>query len=282
MKTITGLLRLYRIDSFLLTVSSFYVTLIITQGNISEPKNVVLGLLLGVVFVNFIYSINSYFDADIDSINKPHRPIPSKAISKFQAGIYIALLGILSLIMPLFFIEQKILLLALYAFPIVGVLYSNPFYPLKKNAIAAPLLTTIILTLPAFIAVLCNNNPQKYFSYVIIIFFYCLCMVPLKDIEDVEGDAQFNSDNWATIYGEKRLVLTSLAGLFIVSAAAFVFRNIPGFILLSAVFLCAAIVEIIFITKKLALNKLYKALILTNLVMLFAGIMAYITVIIFQ
>lgn len=275
MKTISGLLQLYRIDSFLITVFSFFVTLIITNNGKIDTLAVFLGLSLGAVFVNFIYSINSYFDAEIDAINKPHRPLPSGRITKQLATKYIGVLGFLSLLLPLVFLHKIDLFLALYSFPVLGILYSNPFYPLKKKAWMAPLLTTIILVLPASIAIIYISQIGKYFSYIAIIFGYCLCMVPLKDVEDVKGDIAYNSGNWAHIVGEKKLAVLSLCGLIILSVTAFIYKDITGYILLSGVFACSALVELYFLLAGISLNRLYKALILTNLVLLVTGFVGF-------
>ncbi|MFN8322836.1 MAG: UbiA family prenyltransferase [Chitinophagales bacterium] len=275
MKNISGLLQLYRIDSFLITIFSFFVTLIITNyGKIDGPA-VFLGISLGVVFVNFIYSINSYYDADIDAINKPYRPLPSGKITKSLAKKYIGVLGLLSITLPLVFWHHTSLLIALYSFPVLGILYSNPFYPLKKKAWMATLLTTIIVVLPATLAIIYTEQIEKYFSYVGIIFGYCFCMVPLKDIEDVKGDLAYKSENWAHKVGEKKLTHFSFIGLITLSATAFVYRDINGFILLSGVFACSAIVELYFLRRNISLARLYKALILTNLVLLLTGFIGY-------
>ena len=275
MKTISGLLQLYRIDSFLITIFSFFVTLIITNhGKIDGPA-VLLGLSLGLVFVNFIYSINSYYDADIDAINKPYRPLPSGKVAKSLAIKYIGVLGLLSITIPLAFWRHTNLLLVLYSFPVLGILYSNPFYPLKKKAWMAPLLTTVILVLPASLAVIYTEQIEKYLSYITIIFVYCFCMVPLKDIEDIKGDLAYKSENWAHKVGEKKLVYFSFIGLIALSVTAFVYRDTNGFVLLSGVFACSAIVELYFLLRNISFARLYKALILTNLVLLLTGFIGY-------
>lgn len=275
MKTIKALLSLYRIDSFILTVGSYFVTLILLNAGTVNMQGIVLGLLLGTVFVNFIYAINSYFDADIDAINKPHRPIPSGIISKGQAAAYIGLLGVLSVLLPLLFISNKQVAAALCIFPILGVFYSNPIFPLKKIALIASLITATILVLPATIAVMYSHKLQGNLAYIAIVFLYCLCMVPLKDIEDEKGDVAHNSGNWAHMLGAHNLVMFSSTALIGLSIAAFCMQHIQTFILLSAVFACSAGVQLVFLVKKLPLHKVYGALILTNITLLILGILAY-------
>ena len=276
MKQLLGFFKLYRIDSFLITILSFTVTLLIVKGELFSLKAIALGLSLGVIFVNFIYSINSFYDAEIDAINKPSRPIPSGLISKKMAAIYIAILGVLSLLFPFFYISQKPVFYALYSFPVLGILYSNPLIPLKKRALFAPLLTTLIVILPATMALLYSNNIAAYWHFVVALFFYALVLVPLKDIEDVKGDHAFNSDNWAHIAGERRLLVFSMTGLALLTITSFAFYKVVGLILFSGVFLCSFCVELYFFLYKDSLGKLYKTLILSNLVLLVTGTCGFI------
>ena len=275
MKMFLGLLKLYRIDSFLLTVLSFMVTVYIVNGASFSPATVLLGLSLGVVFVNFIYSLNSYFDTDIDAINKPFRPIPSGVISKPTALKYIFALGLISVLLPFLYFENKNVFYCLYIFPLVGILYSNPVFPFKKKVLLASLLTAIVLILPATVAVLYSSSFEKHWHFIVILFFYCFVLVPLKDIEDVKGDTTFNSDNWSKIAGERKLLLFSMSGLITLIAVTLIFKNIPGLILLSGVFLCSLLVEIYFLFYKKSLVTLYRTLIICNLILLVTGLFLF-------
>jgi 4-hydroxybenzoate polyprenyltransferase len=271
MEKIFGLLRLYRADSFLITVLSFFITLIIIGIEEFPVSLILLGLSLGVVFVNFVYSINSYFDASIDAINKPHRPIPSGIVSKNLASKYILFLGALSILLPLFFANTFHHYIILYSFSIIGILYSNPYFPLKRIAPIATFTTSLLLLLPAAIAVIYANRWADYWQYLLLIFLYCLCLVPLKDIEDVEGDVTYNSGNWSNIIGERKLVICSLTGILTLALLVIVFRHIPGIILLEVVLLSAAIVEGYYIVSKKPLSTLYGVLIRTNIILLIIG-----------
>ena len=278
MKTLVGLLKLYRIDSFLITILSFGVTLLLVKKEAFDYSAVFLGLSLGTVFVNFIYSINSYYDADIDAINKPYRPIPAGQVSKQIAKVYIVFLGLLSLLVPICFMQNVWLFFTLYLFPLFGILYSNSLLPLKKQAPFASLITALVLVLPSLIALLYAVEFARYWYYVVLVFGYCICLVPLKDIEDVKGDTQHGSDNWSAIAGERKLLFGSMVGLILLTTICIFFSYVPGVVYLAGVFVCSILVELFFLVKKKPLVNLYKTLILSNLILLVLGFLLFITV----
>ncbi len=130
--------------------------------------------------------INDYYDAEIDAINRPDRPIPSGALSRgaarsfaltlFLAGILIALytgpIGIAIAIL-------NSLLLVAYA----ARLKSMPFF---GNVAVSYLSGSIFLFGGAFAGFsgLVENIPLAA-----ITFLAMLARELLKDAEDVEGDA---------------------------------------------------------------------------------------------
>ena len=57
-----------------------------------------------------------------------------------------------------------------------------------------------------------NGADQSLWTVFVALFVYCMCVVPLKDIEDAEGDRAFGIRNLHLAWGDK-LPLISLAGL---------------------------------------------------------------------
>ena len=83
-----GLLRLYRLDAFLIFLLVYLLGVVAAGGMLSPLREFLVALLVSGVSFNFVYSFNSWADADIDAINKPHRPIPSGVVSRPQALAY--------------------------------------------------------------------------------------------------------------------------------------------------------------------------------------------------
>jgi geranylgeranylglycerol-phosphate geranylgeranyltransferase len=129
--------------------------------------------------------INDYFDAEIDAVNRPDRPIPSGTVRKsaarsfavtlFLAGILLAFFtNALCFAIALF----NSLLLAAYAARFKGV-------PLAGNIIVSYLAASIFLfggALAGFEGLVPN------LPLAAIAFFATLARELVKDAEDVEGD----------------------------------------------------------------------------------------------
>lgn len=266
-------LGLYRFDSYFITTGSYFATVMITKSPLLDFDTVLIGLILAPVFVNFIYSINSYFDAEIDAINKPHRPIPSGRLSKQEALRYVVLLGVLSVSLPPFLASEREVQLALYVFPLLGVLYSNSAYPLKKVAPVASSITAFVLVMPSVIALLQLNKFPQFHTFLLMMFLYCLALVPLKDIEDEKGDVTYKSGNWAKIVGARNVVLGSMSFLVVFSVIGFMYREESGVAYISIAMLVSVLVEGYFLSANQPLPRLYKTLIAVNAVGLLTGLL---------
>jgi 4-hydroxybenzoate polyprenyltransferase len=54
-----------------------------------------VGLAISLISFNYIYSLNSIEDRDIDSINKPGRPIPAGKLNLTDSHRYVAYIACL-------------------------------------------------------------------------------------------------------------------------------------------------------------------------------------------
>lgn len=151
-------------------------------------------------------SINDYFDADIDRINRPDRPIPSGevlpgmawniSITLFSCGILIAVFT-----NPVCFgiAVFNTLLLVLYA------------ARLKRTFVAGNLAVSY-LSASIFLfggAYLGNDGIIRVLPVVLVTFFAMLSREILKTAEDVEGDAASGADTVPVRYGVRSAVLFS-------------------------------------------------------------------------
>ncbi len=276
MKIVLAYLRLYRLDAFLITLLSFIVPAGIVSGQFLT-SNILIGLLVCGISVNSVYTLNSWFDRDIDSINKPHRPIPAGIISSQNALHYALLLIALSFIYP-FLIEINSLAIIIILFiPVAGILYSNPVVPCKKNMITAVLITSYIMVAPAAAGLSIAGVLEQNIYLVVYLFCYCLAVIPLKDIEDVTGDLAHQSDNWSARLGNRKLIPVSLSLLALLAFAVhfFVGESKVGLALLLFTidnFIFIALFSLIFRNK---LKKLYRSLIIFNILQGAIGLFFY-------
>jgi len=160
-------------------------------------------------------SINDYFDADIDRINRPDRPIPSGDVlpgmawnisfALFSCGILIAVFT-----NPVCFgiAVFNTLLLVLYA------------ARLKRTFVAGNLAVSY-LSASIFLfggAYLGNEGIIRILPVVLVTFFAMLSREILKTAEDVEGDAASGADTVPVRYGVRSAVL--LSAVFALCAVA--------------------------------------------------------------
>jgi len=164
----------------------------------------VYGVLLLMAVVALITAagnvINDYFDAAIDAINRPERPIPSGAVSRDAALAWAGILFVLGLAVSVFTTPLCVgialvnaLLLVLYA----ARLKSTPFF---GNAAVAYLSASIFLFGGAYAGwqALLGMLP-----IAAITFLAMLARELLKDAEDIEGDRAHGADTLAIRIGVK-------------------------------------------------------------------------------
>ncbi|MCG7854456.1 MAG: geranylgeranylglycerol-phosphate geranylgeranyltransferase [Methanoregulaceae archaeon] len=152
-------------------------------------------------------TINDYFDAGIDRINRPDRPIPSGEVREreawnlsfilFAGGILIAAFtNLLCIAIALF----NSLLLFLYAARLKRSCFSG-------NLVVSYLSASIFLFGGAYLG---WEGAVRVLPVALITFFAMVSRELLKDAEDVEGDLTAGADTVPVRYGVKAAVLLSL------------------------------------------------------------------------
>ncbi len=204
LKSAWALARLYRADAALI---AFFAYLAGAQlsGVFDPVLDLLLAALVSGVSMNFIYSFNSWADRQEDAINKPHRPIPSGELSEGGAFRYTMVLLVLSVVYPLSFWHTPATLVLFYLLPLLGVLYSaGP--RLKRNPITAAITTSLILVTPMMLGYAMHSNDSSIMPFFGGLFGFCLGAIPLKDIEDEEGDVAAGLGNWLARLGPRKLL----------------------------------------------------------------------------
>lgn len=160
-------------------------------------------------------SINDYFDADIDRINRPDRPIPSGDVrprmawnisfALFSCGILIAVFT-----NPVCFgiAVFNTLLLVLYAARLKRTLVAG-------NLAVSYLSASIFLFGGAYLG---YEGIIRVLPVVLVTLFAMLSREILKTAEDVEGDAASGADTVPVRYGVRSAVL--LSAVFALCAVA--------------------------------------------------------------
>jgi geranylgeranylglycerol-phosphate geranylgeranyltransferase len=158
-------------------------------GFLIATGTLVPAVLLPVAIVALITAagnvINDYFDAGIDAINRPKRPIPSGIISPGSARTF-AISLFLAGILLCFFTNAACIAIALFnSLLLVGYAAKLKRIPLIGNFAVSYLAASIFLFGGAFSGMegLFQNLPLS-----LITFLAMAARELLKDIEDMEGD----------------------------------------------------------------------------------------------
>ena len=206
-------LRLCRADAALIAFCSYLVGSELAGG--TDLHDVIIAAAVTLISTNFIYSFNSWADWSIDRINKPGRPIPSGKIEPNHALIYSLVLLILSVAYPFFVFKSGFTLLLFLLLPALGLVYSAEPFRIRRYPSPAIGIICLGLITPIMLGYFMNTSDTALIPFFVAIFLYCLSVVPLKEIEEVEEDKRSGYGNLYSRYGE-RLLIYSLCGLSLV------------------------------------------------------------------
>lgn len=252
-------LKLCRIDAALIAFFSYLVGAQLAGG--TDLYDVIIAAAVTLISTNFIYSFNSWADRSIDRINKPGRPIPSGKIEPKHAFIYSLVLLILSVVYPFFVFESHFTLLLFLLLPALGLVYSAR--PFRIRTYPFPAIVTICLGLitPIMLGNFMNTSDTSLIPFFVALFLFCLSVVPLKEIEEVEEDKRSGYHNLYARFGE-RILIYSLCGLSVVLLLVLFFNieyPLKAYMLIFTVSSMGCILVFARVRKKL--HKLYQTII---------------------
>jgi len=150
-----------------------------------------------------IYALNDIYDAKIDAINNPERPIPSGRVTIRQAKTLVVALFVISAA------TAATVNLAVFFFTIIfsilGIAYSTPPVRLKDG-----LLANVCWGLGIAAAVLCGASVREINSSSIIAAFPFTFLTAgcglTKDLKDLKGDKVMNLHTLPIMLGERRAI----------------------------------------------------------------------------
>jgi len=225
------LIRPHNLIASLLTtvigVLSVYVFIKYSNSITLDPQYTSLTTSLAVITVVFVaaggYAINDYFDADIDAINKPYRPIPSGRVKRQYALIYSLILIVLGLIISSI-IGMMTLLYALFN-AILMVLYS---YKIKKLGIIGNIVVSYLGAASIVFGALALCENIKHIGLVstsfipaFFAFFLLLGREIIKTVEDVKADIKKNMKTLPILLGTRKALIISIIPLTLVMSLSF-------------------------------------------------------------
>jgi geranylgeranylglycerol-phosphate geranylgeranyltransferase len=163
--------------------------------------------------------INDFFDSEIDTINRPDRPIPSGAVSR-EAARGFAVTLFLAGILVSFFTNSLCFGIAIFN-SILLIAYAAKLKstPLIGNIVVAYLSASIFLFGGALNGL---DGLVRIIPIAAITFFAILSRELLKDAEDVEGDRAGGADTVPFRIGIKKTTEFALITTVLAVLASFI------------------------------------------------------------
>ncbi len=154
--------------------------------------------------------MNAAYDAHIDRINKPYRPVPKGLITRDEASSLAFMLYFLGLFRAILISYQFFAIVLIIT--IITIYYSMPPVRLKRRFWVSNMTIAIARGLLGFLAGwTIFGDPTDPTAWVIggILAIYLVGATTSKDFTDVEGDRKYGMRTLPVVYGPKRAALIS-------------------------------------------------------------------------
>jgi geranylgeranylglycerol-phosphate geranylgeranyltransferase len=158
--------------------------------------------------------VNDYFDADIDRINKPRRPIPSGRMTRAASWRYYWVLNALAATIAL--AGGAKVLAAIAVWTLCLYLYSAK---LKTRFLLGNLMVSAVSSSGFVLGAWLAANPVAALVPACLAFLFIMGREIVKDVEDLPGDRACGATTLAHELGARRALRVAL-GFFVVFVAA--------------------------------------------------------------
>jgi geranylgeranylglycerol-phosphate geranylgeranyltransferase len=149
--------------------------------------------------------LNDYFDADIDRINKPRRPIPSGRMTRAQSWRYAMSLSALALAAALA-ADRRAFVIAL-VWTACLTLYSAR---LKTRFLLGNLMVSVVCASGFVLGAWLAGQPAAAVAPMLLTFPFLMGREIVKDVEDLPGDRACGARTLAERWGERRALVAAL------------------------------------------------------------------------
>ncbi len=196
---IRGYLRLFRPKNALMSILGVLVGWVNASAFPELIPNLILACVVPPLILMAGNAVNDYFDAPIDKVNKPDRPIPSGEVSPREAMtsyIVLSLIGV-ALSIPLG-VEEFI----------IASLFALSWYLYARWIKAMGLVGNILVSLGVaftliFGALAADGLNGKVILFSMIAFTSNLAREVVKTVEDLKGDSLYGLRTVAVVMGPR-------------------------------------------------------------------------------
>lgn len=167
-------------------------------------------------------AVNDYYDAEIDAVNNPERPIPSGRLSRRGAAFLSVFFFIAALALTIAFLSPLAIAIGVVNLVLL-VGYSSH---LKRT----PLLGNVAVAYLTGSAFLFGGASVGGVEFTVVLFALAaltnLGREIVKDVEDIEGDASEGARTLPVVWGERRALAVASAAV----AVGVVLSPLPYFV----------------------------------------------------
>lgn len=192
--------------------------------------------------------INDIFDIEIDKINRPHRPLPSKILSLNFAKIFYSILVFLSVGIS-YFVNFYAFIIVIFSNTII-FLYS---YKLKSISLIGNFTVSFFTGLSFIYGGIAGNHINLTYMPAFFAFLINFIREIVKDCEDLQGDKTLHLKTFPILFGYKTSIklINSLIFILIFSCYFLIYtkKNIYVTLLITIV-----IILLIFVIQFLRKN----------------------------
>lgn len=196
MNKIKTYIKIIRPINFVITFLSIFIAGIICNENALELIKIVLASTAGAFVGSAGNIINDIFDIEIDKINRPERPLPSKKMNKSEALVFYYLLNLFAIILS---VQINLISLLIVVFSEVCIFFYS--YLLKKIPLLGNFTVSFFTGLAFVFGGAAVNNFANSFIPAVFAFLVNFIREIVKDIQDIEGDTKQNIITFPAKYG---------------------------------------------------------------------------------
>jgi geranylgeranylglycerol-phosphate geranylgeranyltransferase len=195
-RKLRALIELTRPLNVLIVFAVIVVASLIAGGEFADWKRIALAALAGSLIAAGGYAINDYYDIDIDSMNRPHRPIPRGDVLPTEAW-WLWRMSSSAGVIGCAFLGPWPLAIALCW---VASLYAYSRW-LKRRVLVGNVVVSGATGLAFIFGGAVVGSLDRSWMPALFAFLVNLAREVVKDIEDIEGDRKGNAHTLPIRYG---------------------------------------------------------------------------------
>jgi len=243
--------------------------------SLDQKLMVTLVVLVVMAYTAGANSINDVLDLEIDKVNRPSRPIPSKNIKKNKALIFSFFLFLVGSVLSLQLPPNAYFISIVISMPLI-VIYSTH---LKSKPLIGNIAVSFIIGLSFIFCGTVFGNVYPMWTPGLLAFSLTLIREITKDIADLEGDQIAKHNTYPIQYGIKGAIklISFLSFVVCLAALAPYFNNIYNDWYLT-ILLIGVEIPLIIVVVLLTKNQTISSAVMSSKILKFSTIMGLLAI----